>query len=100
MRIVGCFDELHVYAYRVATLLHATFENVGDPELPRDLRQIFRRALEVLRRSARDHFQVRYFRQPRQDFILHAFGEIGVIWVAAQVIERQNGNRFIGDHGN
>ena len=53
--------------------------------------------LILLRRSARNHFQVRDLRQPRQDFVLNAFGEISVRLVLAQVLEGQDGDRFLRD---
>ena len=37
MGIVGRFDQLHVYAHGVATLLHASFQNVGHAKLLCDL---------------------------------------------------------------
>ena len=33
MRIIGCFDQLHVHPHLVATLLHAAFQDVGDAKL-------------------------------------------------------------------
>ena len=29
---IGCFDQLHVDAHGVAALLHAAFQDVGDPK--------------------------------------------------------------------
>ena len=72
--------------------LHAAFEDVGHAELLRDLGQVARLALILLGRSARDHFQVRDLRQPRQDFVLDAAGEILVRLVFAQTRERQHGD--------
>ena len=60
-------------------------------------RKIVRRTLEMLRRGARDDFQVGDLRQARQDFVLHAFGEISVRLVLAQILERQNRDRFCAD---
>ena len=34
--------ELHVHPYGLSTLLHTTFNDMGDPELLRDLGQVFR----------------------------------------------------------
>ena len=58
MGIIGGLDELHVHAHGVAALLHASFQDVGDAQLPCDLGQIFRRAFVMLRRCARDHLQI------------------------------------------
>ena len=40
-------------------------------------------------------FRSPIFRQPRQDFILNTFGEIGVILVAAQIFKRKHGDAFV-----
>ena len=72
---------------------------MGHAQLLRDLGKIVRRAFEMLRRSARDHFQVGDFGQPREDFILHAFTKVSVVRIAAQIVERQDGDRFVGHGG-
>ena len=58
MRIVSCFDQLHIDAHRIAALLHAAFQNVGNAKLLGDLRQVFRRALVVLRGGTRDDLKI------------------------------------------
>src|SRR4029453_17850575 len=58
--------------------------------LLRDLGEIARLALILLRRSARNYFQICDLSQPRQDFRLDAIGKIRVIWIAAEIFERQN----------
>ena len=83
MRVGQGVDELHVHADLVIRLLHASFEDVGDAELLRDLSQIGRRALESLRRCARNHFQLGDLCQPRQNFVLNAFAEVRVLRIAA-----------------
>ena len=64
-------------------------------ELLRDLRKIIRRAFEVLRRCARDHFQIGDLGQPRENLILHAFAEVSVVGIAAEIVEWQNRDRFV-----
>ena len=88
-------DELHIHPHLVGRALHAAFENIGDPELLRDFGKVFGRALEVLRRSARDNLQVADFSEPRENFVLNAFSEIGILFVTAQVFEGQNGDGFL-----
>ena len=88
-------DELHIYADLIVGFLHASFQNVRHSKLLRDLGQILRRAFEMLRRCARNHFQVRDFGQTGEDFILYAFGKISVVGVATEIIERQHRNRFL-----
>ena len=90
MRIVGGFDQLHVHPHRVAALLHAAFQDVRHAKLAGDLGQVFRRALVMLGRGARDHLQIGDLRQAGQDFVLDAVGKVGVLLVAAQVLERQD----------
>ena len=69
------------------------------PSCLRDLAQIFRRALEMLRRCARNDFQVRHLGQAREDFVLDAFAKIGVRLVVAQVVEWQDGDALVGNGG-
>lgn len=99
MRVGRRVNELHIHPHLIVRLLHAPFENVHHTELLRDLRQIIGRALETLRRGTRDHFQIGHFGQAREDFILHAFGEIGVLRVATEIIEWQHRDRFLRDRG-
>ncbi len=90
-------DELHIHPDLIARFLHAAFQNVGHPKLLRDLGKIVRCAFEMLRRCARNYFQIRDFGQPRQDFILHAFAKVSVVGIATKVVEWQHCDRFIRD---
>ena len=83
MRVVERIDELHVYPHLVIRFLHAALHDMHHAKLLRDFTQIGRRALEPLRRCARDDFQIRHLCQPGQNFILHAFGEVGIRFVVA-----------------
>ena len=94
MRVGHRVDQLHIDAHLIVRFLHAAFEDMHDSELFRDLRQVVGRALEALRRGARDDFQVGYLGETCQDFLLHAFGEISVVGVATEIIERQHRDRF------
>ena len=58
MGLVGGLDELHIHAHGVTALLHCSFQDVGDAELPGNLRQISRCTFVMLRRCARDHLQI------------------------------------------
>ena len=95
MGIGRCIDQLHCHAHLIGRSLNTTLENIQDTELFRDVTQVIRRALVFLRRSARDHFQIRHLGQARQNFILDSLGEVGVIRVTAQVVERQNRDRLL-----
>src|SRR5439155_24662795 len=52
MRVSEGVDKLHIHANLIIRFLHASFEDVRDAELLRDLGKIVRCAFEVLRRGA------------------------------------------------
>ena len=87
-------DELHIHPHLIARFLHAAFDDVHHSKLLRNLGKVIRRALEVLRRSARNHFQVGNFRQAGENFILHSFAEVSVVRITTEIVERQDGNRL------
>ncbi len=70
-------------------------DDMADTELPADLRELLRLAAVGQRRSARDHLQVSDLREPCDDLVLHAIGEIGVRLVLAEVFERQHCDRAL-----
>ena len=51
-------------------------------------------AFVLLRRSFRDDFQVRDFREPGENFILNAGREVSVRLIVAKTFERQDRDRF------
>ena len=53
--------------------------------------------LKCLRRSARNDLQVRHLRQAGENFVLHAFGEVGVVRIALRL---SNGKTAIDLLGN
>ena len=55
MGISSCVDQLNVHPNGVATLLYASFQNVGYAKLLCDLGQVLPCALILLRRCAGDH---------------------------------------------
>ena len=48
-------------------------------------------------RVARNNFERADFRQAREDLVLDAFGEVGVVRIVAQIVERQHCDGFIDD---
>src|SRR5215813_15476004 len=51
----------------------------------------------MLCRSARNHFQISDLGETRQDFILYSLDKISVLFVAAEIFERQYRDRsFLG----
>jgi hypothetical protein len=87
-------DQLDIDPDLIGHLLDTTFKNVGNSKLLPDFGQIARLALVLLRRGARDDFQVSDFREPRQDFLLDSVGEVSVSFFFTEILKRQNGNRF------
>src|SRR6266496_3229086 len=87
-------DQLNSDSHVVGRFLHATFKDVRNTKLLRDVAEIPRFALILLRGSTRNDFQVCDASQPRQDLLLNAVAEIGVIWIAAQILKWQHGNTF------
>ena len=63
-----------------------------------NLAQIARCAALVLHDAgAADHFQVRDSGEVGEDFILHAVGEISVLFITAEIFERKHCNTFLRD---
>src|SRR5207244_11485798 len=87
-------DQLYIHPYLIGHFLDATFENIHDAKLLCDVTQIFRRAFEMLRRGARNYFEVGHFREPCQYLVLDTFSEEGVVGIPAEIVEWQDGNRF------
>src|SRR5205814_7193748 len=77
-------NQLHVDPHVFARFLQTAFKNVRNSKLLRDLTEIARLTLIKLCGSARNHFQVRYASQTRQNFFLNPIRKIGVIWIATQ----------------
>ena len=95
MLVVRGIDELHVNPHAIAFPAHTSFQNGADVEGFADLARIMR--LPAIRhdRGARDHFQVADLGQVRQEIVLDAVSEIGVLRVVAEIRERQDGDRFL-----
>ena len=83
MRIGLRVDQLDIYPHLASRFLHATFKNVCYAKLPCDLGEIARFAVVSLRGRARNYFQVCDLCQSRQDLLLDAFSEIGVVRIFA-----------------
>ena len=61
-----CVDQLDIDAHLIAGFLDTAFDNVRHSNLLRDRGEIARFALILLRRSPRNHFQIRDLRQSRR----------------------------------
>ena len=57
--IIRGSDQLHIDAHLIICFLDATFQEIGDAELVRNLGGTLRCVLVTLRGRARDHFEIR-----------------------------------------
>ena len=81
-------DQLARDADPAAGPAHAAFEDVARPEVAADLLHVDRPALVGEGRVARDDEQVAVVRQGRDDLVDHPVGEIVLLRIGAQVLER------------
>src|SRR5688572_8539733 len=88
-------DELRGDPHAPAALPNAALENVTDVELLRDLPDRLIRSFIVHRRSPRDHSELGYTRQAREDLLGEAVAEVLVVAGRAQVDERQHRDRAL-----
>ena len=94
MRIIRGCDQLHIDAHLIICFLDATFQEIGDAELVRNLGGTLRRVRVTLRRRTRDHFEIRDLREPGQDLVLDPVCEIGVGFIFTQAFKWQNSDGF------
>src|SRR5205085_8604106 len=74
----------------------ATLEKMYHAELSSNFAEIAPRLALVLHHAGTaDDLEVGDLGQIRQDFVLHSVGEKGVVWIAAQIVERQDSDAFL-----
>src|SRR5205823_7473610 len=89
----GAVDQLGDDPYPVPDLAHAALQHVGDSELPGDVADIHRLALEGEGGVPRDHLKRRNLRQVGGDVLADSVAEIFLLGIAAHVLERQDADR-------
>src|SRR6266536_86042 len=94
MRVDARVQQLNVYPHFVSSLLHAAFQHSGDAEFASHCLRVFWRAFVFGCRFSRDNLQVADSSELRQDLILNAVGEVGIVWVTAQIVEWENRDAF------
>src|SRR6202011_1975250 len=99
MGVIGCLDELHVYAHGVTTLLHASFHDMCDTQLLGYLTEVSRRTLVMLSRCARNYFQLGDLCETRENLILNAVSKVGVCFFFAPVFEWKHRDAFFRHNG-
>ncbi len=93
-------DQLAGDPHPAARPAHAALEHVAHAELAADLLHVDRPAAVGEARVARDHEQPAQAGQLGGDVLDHAIGEVVLARVAAQVLERQHGDRrLVGQRG-
>ena len=95
MRCGRRVDELAGDANPISGLAHAAFEHVADAELATDLLHVDGATLVGEARIAGDHEQAMKARQGRDDLFDDAVREIDLLGIAAQILERQDGDRWL-----
>ena len=93
MRLGLAVDELNSDPDPIARLADASFGDVVDPELARDLLGLDGLALVDEHRVAGDHQQFAETRQFGDDVLGEPVDEKLLLRVAAHIVERQNGDR-------
>ena len=88
-------DQLHVDQHVVAGFLHAAFKYRHHPQLGGDLPKILWSASVLHGGCSGNDLELADLREPGQDQVLHPAGEIGVVGIPAEVVERQDGNRTL-----
>src|SRR5436190_7131543 len=88
-------DQLHVDSNFVASSLYRSLQDGGNTELLGNRLQIVRLTLVLRRRGTRDDLEITHRRQFRENFVLYALGKVCVRFLLAQVLERENRNRFL-----
>ncbi len=90
-------DQLTCDADTVSGLAHAAFQHIADAELAADLLHVHRAAPVGEARIARDDEQPADAREFGDDVFHYAVGEIVLLGISAEVLERQDGDgRFVG----
>jgi hypothetical protein len=93
MRARCRIDELPGDAHPVPRLADAALEHIANAQLSSYLLHVDRAAFVSEARIARDNKKPSHARQRSDDVLDHPVSEIVLIWIAAQVKERQDGDR-------
>ncbi|MNH13329.1 hypothetical protein D3C79_728970 [compost metagenome] len=93
MRAAAGINQLAGDTHLVAGLAHAAFKHVAHTQLLADTLHVHRPALVGKTGVAGDDEQPAQARQGSNDVFDHAVGEVVLLGVAAEVVERQHGDR-------
>ena len=98
MRICSSVYQLRADPHSATRALDRAFKNVSDPECFADFAEVALNAVFVLHhRCAANDFEVGHFREIGQDLVLNSIGEVGILFVVAEIFKREDSNAFIRD---
>ena len=96
MLVVVRINQLHAYSDAIASSPDAAFQKRRNAERFANFPGVAYAIAPIGHdRHARDHFQITNFREIRQDVVLYAVGEIGVLLFIAQILKRQHCDRLV-----
>src|SRR5664279_5888943 len=90
---------MHVNPHLISRFLHISLEQIADAERFADLRGTLVRPFQRSNRRMRSHVDSLNFRELGGDFIGHSLAEIGAVWLRAHVLQRKDGNGWLGGTG-
>ncbi len=94
--VVVRVDQLHAHSDAIADPTDAAFQKRGYAQRFANFAGVAH-AIATIRhdRHARDDLQIADLRKIRQDIVLHAVGEVGVLLFIAEALKGQDGNRLL-----
>ena len=95
----GGVDEFRRHPQLVGLMLNGARQHVADVEILGDLPRVDGLAFVSQGRVARDDQEVLVAREIGDDVFGHSVGEAARLFIAAQIVERQDGDRRRGDGG-
>src|SRR5947207_11754947 len=95
MRVCPGVNQLGAHPHAIGAALHATFQYVSNTEFSGNLAQVPRNAALVLHYAgAADDFEGGDLGEVGKNLILYSIGEVSVLFVCTEILERQDGNAF------
>src|SRR5207249_9655495 len=91
-------DQLRVHSHFAVRTLDATFQDVSNPKLLRDLAQVpWIAGFVDHHRRVTYHFQIGYLGEISQNLVLHPVGKISVLLFRAQIFKWQDRDALVGN---
>jgi hypothetical protein len=95
VRVSPCIDQLRADAHRFTDSLDGAFQDMSDSELPGNIAKVMRPGAPILHHArATDHFEVSDLGKVGENLILHTNGKESIRFILAQILKRQDSDRF------